>query len=107
MSEEHGHTSYMLIFWWLLGLTIAEVAVVYVDMSEFLIVSILLVLAFIKALMVAMYFMHLKYDNIVLSIIAGVPVVLAAIAVAVLAYEYTHDIPVLPDAPPPAAPAEH
>lgn len=115
MSEAHAishdapHPNYMAIFWWLLGVTIAEVAITFVHMPQALLVSILLVMAFGKAALVALYFMHLKYDNKILMIIAVVPVILAAIAVGVTAYEFTHyKIPASADmSHQPGAPAGH
>ena len=97
-AEAHAHPqpNYMMVFYALFGLTVAEVGITYITMPEAIMVIILLVMAFVKAAMVAAYFMHLRYDNIVLSIIAVVPLILACIAIAVLSYEYTHDIPPLP-----------
>src|SRR5205814_8676159 len=69
----------------------------YMQEHEGLMIGILLAMALTKAGMVALYFMHLKYDNIVLSIIAGVPLLLVAIAVSVLAYEYANYTPADPD----------
>jgi cytochrome c oxidase subunit IV len=96
MAEAHAvahdapHPNYMAIFWWLLGLTIAEVLVTYAGLSEAMLIVILLVMAFVKAALVALYFMHLKYDNKILMIIAVVPVILAGIAIGVISYEYSH-----------------
>ena len=102
MAEAHVHAhpqpNYMGVFYILLAVTIAEVAVVYVPMSEALLISILLVMALFKAALVALYFMHLKYDNKVLTVIAATPLLLVAIAVAVIAYEYTSYQPVNPAA---------
>jgi cytochrome c oxidase subunit IV len=97
-AEAHAHPqpNYMMVFYALFGLTIAEVAVTGFGLGQEVLIIILLVMAFVKAAMVAAYFMHLRYDNIVLSIIAVVPLILACIAIAVLSYEYTHDIPPLP-----------
>jgi len=96
MAEDHAiahdapHPNYMAIFWWLLGATIAEVAVTYLGLPQAAMIVVLLVMAFGKAALVALYFMHLKYDYKVLMIIAVVPVNLAGIAISVLSFEYTH-----------------
>ena len=90
MAHDHPHPNYMAIFWWLLGITIAEVAITFVPMAYALLVVILMAMAFAKAILVALYFMHLKFDNKILTIIAAVPVILAAIAICVISYEYTH-----------------
>jgi caa(3)-type oxidase subunit IV len=62
-------------------------------MSDAVMIIAMLAMAFIKAGMVAAYFMHLRYDNILLTIIAVVPLVLACIAVAILSYEFLNDTP--------------
>ena len=95
VGEVHGHDvhdaphpNYMAVFYGLFAITVAEVGIVYVAMPQWLLIAILLLMALVKAAMVAMYFMHLKYDNKMLSVIAVTPLVLIAIAVAVVAYEY-------------------
>jgi cytochrome c oxidase subunit IV len=97
-AEAHAHPqpNYMMVFYALFAITVAEVGVTYLTMPPAIMIIILLVMAFVKAAMVAAYFMHLRYDNIVLSIIAVVPLILACIAIAILSYEFTHDIPPLP-----------
>jgi cytochrome c oxidase subunit IV len=104
-GHEAPHPNYMAIFWWLLAITIAEVLVTYVPLSQAMLIIILLVMAFVKAALVALYFMHLKYDNKVLMIIAVVPVILAGIAIGIIGYEYANytiaPTAVLKDAPVP------
>jgi cytochrome c oxidase subunit 4 len=98
-AHEHPHPNYMAVFYTLFALTVAEVGVTmlpYMQEHEGIMIAILLAMALTKAGMVALYFMHLKYDNIVLSIIAGVPLLLVAIAVSVLAYEYANYTPADP-----------
>lgn len=92
VDHTHPHPNYMGVFWLLLILTILEVVVTlpFVGLSDGLQIPILVIMAFVKAAMVALYFMHLKYDHKVLTVIAVVPVVLVAIAIGVLSYEYTH-----------------
>lgn len=115
MSEAHAishdapHPNYMAIFWWLLAATIAEVAITFVPMPQALLISILLAMAFGKAALVALYFMHLKFDNKILMVIAVVPVILAGIAVGVVSYEFTnYTLPASADQKHiPSAPAGH
>ncbi|MGI8408102.1 MAG: cytochrome C oxidase subunit IV family protein [Actinomycetota bacterium] len=64
---EHGdHPSarkYVFIAVFLAVITAIEVAIYYFDLSESLLVGGLLFFAFIKFVVVALYFMHLKFDN--------------------------------------------
>lgn len=66
----------MGVFWWLLGLTIAEVAVAYMPMPKTIMVILLVGMAFTKAAMVALYFMHLKFERSTLMWIALTPLIL-------------------------------
>ena len=70
-AGEHGHPSdatYVKIALILAVVTAAEVGMYYVqeDMSKRLVTPILLVMAAVKFVIVALYFMHLKFDNRVL-----------------------------------------
>jgi caa(3)-type oxidase subunit IV len=65
-----GHPPYMQVFVWLIVLTAIEVFPIFTEIffdwtpiPHDIWVPILLLLAFIKATLVAMYYMHLKYDQ--------------------------------------------
>lgn len=77
-AQAHGHAqpNYMGVFWWLLGLTIAEVAVAYAGLPKLIMVILLVGMAFTKAAMVALYFMHLKFERATLTWIALTPLIL-------------------------------
>ncbi|MBC8146196.1 MAG: cytochrome C oxidase subunit IV family protein [bacterium] len=92
-AHEHPHPNYMAVFYALFAITVAEVAVTYVGLSEWMLIVILVLMALVKAALVAAYFMHLKYDNKVLTVIAATPLLLVAIALAVLSFEYTNYTP--------------
>jgi caa(3)-type oxidase subunit IV len=70
MSEHTSHADhekrpYMTIFWLLLVLTVIEVSSLWLPDGMFpkaLIAAFLLTLAVGKAALVAMYYMHLRYD---------------------------------------------
>lgn len=93
IAEDHPHPNYMAVFYALFGLTLAEVGITYVPMVEWILIVILLAMALIKAGLVAAYFMHLKYDNKLLTLVATTPLFLVAVAIAVLAFEYTNHSP--------------
>ena len=58
--------TYWIIFGWLTGLTALEVSLVYLPMGKTPMVTGLIALALVKAGLVAMFFMHLKYETPVL-----------------------------------------
>jgi cytochrome c oxidase subunit IV len=86
-----AHTSrkeYLIIFFWLLGLTILEVALVYVPgISTGLLVLGLVMLAIVKATLVALFFMHLKHETKVLKATVAIPMALPAVYALVLVSE--------------------
>ena len=93
VAHEHPHPNYMAVFYTLFAVTVAEVGIVYVPMPHWMLIVILMLMALVKAGLVATYFMHLKYDNKVLTVIAATPLLLVAIAVAVVGYEYANYTP--------------
>ena len=76
MEAAHKAPNYMAIFYWLFGLTVAELAVAYMHLPKPLMVGGLVSLAMAKAALVAMYFMHLRFEKGTLAMIALTPPVL-------------------------------
>ena len=66
-AAAHKHPNYMGVFWWLLALTIIELGVIYLPISKMAIAIMLIVLAVTKAVLVALYFMHLKFERVTLA----------------------------------------
>ena len=83
-STTHSSANYLKIFYILLALTIVEVAIVYLHLPKILLVSLLVVLAVWKAALVAMHFMHLKFEKTTLMIIALSPFVLCVFLILML-----------------------
>jgi cytochrome c oxidase subunit IV len=72
-TAAHAEPNYMAIFWYLLVLTIAEVGVTYMPLGKFVIGALLVAMALGKAALVALYFMHLKFEKTTLGVIAVTP----------------------------------
>lgn len=68
--------TYLAIYGWLLGLTVLEVGIVLAGWPAGAIVTLLIATALAKALLIALYFMHLKLDRPVVWLLPGIPVVL-------------------------------
>jgi len=84
MAEAYKQPNYIGIFWWLLVLTIFEVGVIFMPLARVLIVILLVGLALSKASLVAMYFMHLKFERRTLGLIAVTPLLLCVLLVFAL-----------------------
>ncbi len=83
-ATTHEEPNYMGVFWWLLVLTILEVGVIYVPMAKLAIAVLLIVMAVTKAALVALYFMHLKFESKTLGLIALSPFVLCVFLILML-----------------------
>lgn len=73
MELAHEEPNYMAIFYWLFGLTVAELIVAYLPIARALMIAGLVSLAIAKAALVAMYFMHLRFERRTLGLIALTP----------------------------------
>lgn len=99
----------MAIFWTLGVLTVLEIGVVYLPLSKLMIGGLLVILAVIKAALVALYFMHLKFERPTLGIIALTPMILCVFLIFMLLPDLTATGKQYTPAEKPAAsaPAEH
>ncbi len=82
-DSEHKHPNYMTVFWWLVGFTIVEVVLGWCAASlknwRLAYISTLLIVAIVKAGLVAAYFMHLKVERRLLTAIVLFPLLLLLI----------------------------
>lgn len=84
MAEHHSESVYMRTFYYLLVLTILEIAVALPTYAP-LVKGILLVgMALGKAALVAMYFMHLRFERVTLGVIAFTPLAICVFLVFML-----------------------
>lgn len=81
--SEHKHPNYLAIFWILLTVTVLEVGYSFLKVPRSILIGGLVALAGFKALLVALYFMHLKFERKSLGIIVGSTLILGAILVSV------------------------
>jgi caa(3)-type oxidase subunit IV len=83
-TTTHDEPNYMGIFWWLLALTLLELGVIYMPVHRVAIIVLLVVLAVTKAALVALYFMHLKFERTTLGLIALSPFILCVFLILML-----------------------
>ena len=84
MAAAREHPNYIGVFWCLLVLTILEVGVIFMPMARLLIAILLVGMALSKACLVAMYFMHLKFERRTLGLIAVTPLLLCVLLIFAL-----------------------
>ncbi len=88
-EESHAHPRYMLVWLWLALLTVAEVAIVwFAFLPRVWIVVMLLFMAVWKALLVALYFMHLRFEPRRVALLAASPLPLAVLLIMAVMMEY-------------------
>ncbi len=79
--EEHAHP-YSKVMAVLTFFTILEIGWVFIPLGRFMLVFGLGAMAAVKAALVGLYYMHLKYESKVLWAVIGFPVVLVGVMVA-------------------------
>jgi heme/copper-type cytochrome/quinol oxidase subunit 4 len=76
--------TYLATYGWLLALTAVEVGVVMAGAPQRTVVAVLLAAAAAKAWLIAMIFMHLKFERRTVWLLPGLTLLLAAFFVAML-----------------------
>ena len=87
-SGTKPHPNYIAIWLYLAILTAVELFVAFLPWSKTTIILILILLAVWKALLVALYFMHLRYEPNRVRIMAVAPLPLAVILVVAVIQEF-------------------
>lgn len=86
METVHKRPNYAAVFWALFVLTICEITVANLALQKPIAVLSLVFLAVVKASLVALFYMHLKFEKYVIYIIVLFPLFLAVcLTVMVLA----------------------
>jgi cytochrome c oxidase subunit 4 len=67
--------TYLVVFAWLAVMTVIEVVVAALHLPPIIMITALVTLAIIKAALVVLYYMHLRYDSAYYWIILLVPIV--------------------------------
>lgn len=87
-ATHHKAPNYYLVWLFLAILTLAEVGVAFISgMSKQVLIVVLLAMAVWKALLVALYYMHLRMEPKRLWLVAAAPLPLALIFVAIVLLE--------------------
>jgi cytochrome c oxidase subunit 4 len=103
----HKHPNYMAIFWWLAALTVIELVVIFLPLTKLVIGVMLCALALAKASLVAMYFMHLRFETRTLGLIAITPLTIGVLLVLLLVWDGNPALHTSPVKAAAEAPATH
>ena len=87
-AKTHAHPNYILIWVFLAVLTAVELFVAFLPWPKTILVLILLGMAFWKAGLVGLYYMHLRYEPTRLRILAIAPLPLFAVLVCAVITEW-------------------
>mgnify|MGYP001247211084 CR=1 FL=1 len=98
---------YLQVFAWLAGLTALEIGAIYLPIPRLAIGVMLVVLAFTKAALVALFYMHLAVEKRTLMYIALTPAVLGVLLLFALLPDLGGVTRALTHTTPPAAEAHH
>ena len=94
MSTGHAHPNYTAVYLWLLALLGVGFAASLMPGGRALGLVVIFATAFVKALLVALNFMHLRFESGVIYAIALIPVVFAAILTVALFPDFVwHALP--------------
>jgi cytochrome c oxidase subunit 4 len=84
MAEAHHEPNYMGVWVWLLILTIAEIVVALLALTPLAKGILLVGMAVTKAALVALYFMHLRFERVTLGVIALTPLIICVFLIFML-----------------------
>ena len=87
-GQSSAHPNYWAIWAYLLILTVVELGVAFLPWSKEVQILVLLFLAIWKALLVALFFMHLKWEGNRMRIFAIAPLPLTIIIIAAVLTEF-------------------
>jgi cytochrome c oxidase subunit 4 len=87
-ASSHAHPNYILIWVFLAVLTAVELTVAFLPWPKTVIILILVGMAFWKAALVGLYYMHLRFEPNRLRILAVAPLPLFAVLVLAVITEF-------------------
>jgi caa(3)-type oxidase subunit IV len=84
MTTERVHSNYVAIWVWLITLMIAGLLATLLPLGRSAVISIIFAIAAVKAVLVALNYMHLTSENWLIYTLAIVPVLLVIAMILVL-----------------------
>ncbi len=85
MSSQPSYGKYLVIWIWLVALLAVGTVISYLPISKAGIIGLILLVSSIKAILVALFYMHLKFERVVpIWVVAVSPFFLIGLAVLLL-----------------------
>ena len=104
-AAHHEEPNYNAIFFYLLILTILEVGATYLPFGKVVVGALLVAMALGKAALVAMFFMHLRFEKTTLGVIAVTPLFICVWLLLMLMPDSNPHLRLTPAGPAASAPA--
>ena len=80
---DEGSRLYLIVWFWLLALTVVEVVLAYRQLAIQIMLFLLMSLSIVKAALIIAYFMHLKFEKRSLALTLMPPLVICVILLMV------------------------
>ena len=85
--QPHPHPNYVAIWYWLVGLALGSVLVSALPLPHSVILVLIFAAAFAKAWLVALYYMHLRFERLFILALVVIPLAFFVILLVVLFYD--------------------
>jgi caa(3)-type oxidase subunit IV len=85
----HHHPNYVVIWYWLVGLALVSVFSSALPIPHELVLVLIFTAAFVKVVLVALYYMHLRFERLLIYFLVFVPLVSFIVLVVVLLADIT------------------
>jgi len=89
-TQSHSRPNYGGVFLGLLVLTVLEILAANLPVHKHLVIAALIGMAILKASLVAAFYMHLKFEKVLLTVLALAPLIFSVILVAGVGFDIGH-----------------
>ena len=88
-AHAHEHPNYVLIWYWLIGLALVSVLLSALPIPQAATLFLIFTAACVKAVLVALYYMHLRFERVVIIALLLAPILLFIALLLVVFFDIT------------------
>lgn len=88
-AHAHEHPNYVLIWYWLIGLALVSVLLSALPIPQAATLFLIFIAACVKAVLVALYFMHLRFERLMIIALLLAPILLFIALLLVVFFDIT------------------